>query len=193
MRKVKNQELYPTLLHQFKVDNPAMRVTVRCICAAGFTLHEVLRALAEDAPHRFTAGGSKSRAPSGFLPDYGVLFAKLAPLNCVLTTDFEVFDLFARTSTGCLSTTVHVELGSVTFARTFDFTDAVFTSMLDAFNIDAGMRVAISRVRPCELFTLPLVAQLTAIVGPEANTGKERFRPFVVTSATVSNVELIIL
>jgi len=81
----------------------------------------------------------------------------------------------------------------VKFARTFDCTDAVFTRMLNAVDLDAGMQGAISRVRPLEYFMLPLVAQLTSFVGPEFNNGKERFRPFVVTTATVAHVELRIL
>ncbi|MCC7054214.1 MAG: hypothetical protein IT355_13190 [Gemmatimonadaceae bacterium] len=192
MLKVKEDALYPVLLHQFKVDNPAMRATAGRMCDNGFTLDAVLTALAEDASERFTIRGGASRAPRGFLPDYGIWFAKLATPSSVSTSRFVMLDLFARTSSNYWSATRQTTLGQLDFVQTFDLSNALFTSMLDSMPLAATLRERIARMQVYEFFTLPLVAHLTATIGPMALVERERFCPFIVKTASIADVNVFV-
>jgi len=193
MTSLKDHALFPKLLHEFTVENPSMQKTARTLATAGFTVDEMLWEIAKKAPHRFTVRRGHGSRIAAFLPDYGMHFAKLAPIGTVSTAAFVPIDHFARTNTGYWTTMSTVFVEEVTFARTFDFSDAVLMHMLKASALDAGTWSAISQIRVGELFALPLVAHLTSTVGEMACVEGERFRPFVVKTATITDVKLLML
>jgi len=192
MTTLKDHPVFPTLLRQFKADDRSMRDTAHHICAAGFTLDEVLWALAEHTPGMMTVHGGRGSAPVGFRPDYGLLYEKLAPTNSVSSTSFVALDWFGRTDDRCWTALTDVQLGKVTFARTFDFPDTVFSRLLNATVLDSETRCDVWRAAAGDSVMLPMVAHLTSTVGPMVSVPGESFRPFVVKTATIPDIRLLV-
>lgn len=191
MTDATNHPLFPKLLHAFTSDAPTLRATADAMYAGGCEPMDLLWALAEHAPDSFTVCSGRGRAQANFCPDFGMSYARVAPEQHVEKSNFVPFDLFVRTDTQCWTAGVMFELGNVMFARNFDFSDRLFARLLNASIDDADTRASIWRLAPGGLVLMPVVANVTSVVGEPVALYAERFRPFIVQTVTVQKVNVL--
>ena len=84
------------------------------------------------------------------------------------------------------------QLGNVTVARTFDFPNKVFSRLLNATVLNTEIRRAVWRMPAGGIVPLPLVAHLASTVGSTVEVAGESFRPFVVKTATISDIKVLV-